>query len=298
MNVHTITTISINIAIFVLFLFCAPSKTYAQFMNKNNNNKNFRNRRQVAQRNYNDELMKKNTININDRIYYNKVVTTPFIESICPLVSDLVFKDETGLYELGQIDKEEFRALMVQNVSHAFLSEVYTSKNYPTHRHDINLDITIEDIYKYNKNHCKKYYAHYIYQKKEARQRVHEYHIEKTNVITIDQRPYHHIKDYEFQKPLCGIINNYKRMNESFSSRESFINSLVSNITQEYMIQIYTLANFEKLYKNDAVLQNPSENDINLYYQEHCKHLYEANYYAYLTSAVFGTTAVALITVL
>jgi hypothetical protein len=292
MNVYTINII----VIFIVFLFSTTHKTNAEIINKNN--KNTVNRRKIAQRNYNDELMKKNTININDNIYYNKVVTTPFIESICPLVSDLVFKDETRIYEVSEMDKERFHDIMIRNVSHAFLSDVYTSKNYPTHRHDINLDITIADIYKYNKKHCKKYYVKLLPLKKEVQQRVHEYHIEKTNVITIDQRPYYHIKDYQFQKPLCGIINNYKRMNESFSSRENFINSLVNNVTQEYMRQIYTPENFEKLYKNDAVLQTPSESDINLYYQKHCKHLHETNYYAYLSTAVFGTAAVALVTVL
>ena len=54
-------------------------------------------RRENPQYKYNDELMKKNTININDRIYYNKLVTTPFLEQICHMVSELVFIDETKL---------------------------------------------------------------------------------------------------------------------------------------------------------------------------------------------------------
>ena len=284
-----------NQVIIIVSILCLLYFTTAldtQLMNKNSNNKNsINNKRKNAQRKYNDELMQKNTININDRIYYNKLVTTPFIESMCPLISELVFIDETNLYELNQLNKQEFQASVIQNVSHAFLSEVYTSKNYPTHRHDIKLDITIPDIYKYNKNHCKTEYAKYIYQKKEARQLVHEYHIKKTNIITIDQRPYYHIKDYEFQKPLCPIINTYKRMNATFSSRENFINSLVNNITYEYMIQIYTPKNFEKLYKKDPLLDPPSENDINLYYQDHCKHLHEEKYYAYLSTFVLGSTA-------
>lgn len=294
MNIHII-----NIAVlFVIALFSLTFVTNAQLINKNSNNKNTqKHKRKMAQRNYNDELMKKNTININDRIYYNKVVTTPFLESICPLISELVFMDETNLYELNKIEKEEFHAAMVQNVSDAFLSEVYTSKNYPTHRNDVNLNITIQDIYKYNKNHCRNEYVKYIYQKKEAQQKVHEYHIKKTDVININQRPYYHIKNYEFQKPLCPIINNYKRMNDSFSSRENFINSLVNNITKEYMIQIYTPKNFEKLYKTNPVLQQPSENDINIYYQDHCKHLHEKNYYTYLSTIVLGSTA-ALVSIL
>ncbi len=294
MNIYTISIASL----FVIVLFSLTFVTDAQLINKNSNNKNTLNhKRKMAQRNYNDELMKKNTININDRIYYNKVVTTPFLESICPLISELVFMDETKLYELNQLNKQEFQASVIQNVSHAFLSEVYTSKNYPTHRHDVNLNITIQDIYKYNKNHCRNEYVKYIYQKKETQQKVHEYNIEKTNVITINQRPYYHIKDYEFQKSLCPIINNYKRMNESFSSREKFINSLVNNITHEYMTTIYTIKNFEKLYKTNAVLESPSENDINIYYQDHCKHLQETNYYTYLSTIVLGSTA-ALVSIL
>lgn len=280
----------IIVAIFMLLCF-ASAYHYTETKQLSNTNKLNR-RREKAQRKYNDKLMEKNTININDRIYYNKLVTTPFLESICPIVSELVFIDETNLYELHQLTMNEFQTSMVQNVSHAFLSDVYTSKNYPTHRHDVLLNITIADIYKYDKNHCKKEYAKFRYLKKETRQKVHEYHIEKTNIISIDQRPYYHIKDYEFQKPLCPIIQSYKRINETFSTRENYVHSFVNNITDEYMYQVYTRENFEHLYKNNAILQIPSEDDINLYYKEHCKHLYETSYYTYLSTIVLGSTAV------
>ena len=249
---------------------------------------------ELAQRKYNDELMKKNTININDRIYYNKLVTTLFLESICPTVSELVFMDETNLYELNQLTLEDFHSGMLTNVSNAFLNDVYTSKNYPTHRHDIVLNITIADIYKYNRHHCKKEFAKYRNLKRDALQRVHEYHIQQTNIITIDQIPYYHIKDYMFQKVLCPIIFGYKQINETFSSREKYVKSLVDNITCEYMSQVYTEKNYNKLYKNDAILQIPSEDDINMYYQLHCKHLDSVNYnyYAYLSTFVLGSAAV------
>jgi hypothetical protein len=251
-------------------------------------------RGEKSQRKYNDEVMKKPTININDRIYYNKVVTTPFLEEICPMVSDLVFIDETKLYEMNEITKEDFQNNMLQNISHAFLSDVYTSKNYPTHRCDITLNITINDIYKYDKNHCKKEYAKLIYLKKEARQLVHEYHMQKTKFITIEHRPYYHLKDYIFQKPLCPIIGVYKRMNESFSSHEKFVNSLVNNITQEYMEKIYTPKNFGKLYQKDTIVEPLSEHDINKYYKEHCKHLYKTNTFTYVSTIVLGSTAALL----
>ena len=127
--------------------------------------------------------------------------------------------------------------------------------------------------------------------KKETHQKVHEYRIQKTNIISIDQRPYYHIKDYEFQKPLCPIIQSYKRINETFSTRENYVNSFVNNITDEYMYQVYTRENFEHLYKNNAILQIPSEDDINLYYKEHCKHLYETSFYRYLSTIVLGSSA-------
>ena len=248
-------------------------------------------RRENPQYKYNDELMKKNTININDRIYYNKLVTTPFLEQICHMVSELVFIDETKLYEINEITKEYFQKNMLQNISYAFLSDVYTSKNYPTHRHDVTLNITINDIYKYDKNHCKNEKAKLKYFKKEALQKVHEYHMQKTSLITIQVRPYYHITDYEFQKPLCNTIENYKRINDSFSTHENFVNSLVNNITTEYMIKIYTPKNFEKLYQKDAILEPPSENDINQYYKEHCKHLYETDTFRYASNVVLGSTA-------
>lgn len=285
-----------------VILFCFASVfifTDAQLLkNKINNRRREKSQYKYnAQRKYNDELMKKNTININDRIYYNKLVTTPFLQEICPMVSELVFIDETKLYEMNEITKEDFQNNMLQNISHAFLSDVYTSKNYPTHRHDVTLNITINDVYKYDKNHCKNEYAKLTYKKKETHQKVHEYHLQKTNLITIEHRPYYHIKDYEFQKPLCPTIQAYKRMNESFSTHENFVNSLVNNITQEYMMKIYTPKNFEKFYQKDAILQLPSENDINQYYKEHCKHLYEMDTYMYVSTIVLGSTA-ALVSIL
>ena len=93
---------------------------------------------------------------------------------------------------------------------------------------------------------------------------------------------------------MCPIIEAYKRINETFSTRENYVNSLVNNITDEYMSQVYTKANFEKLYKNDAILKIPSENDINIYYNEHCKNLYKTNYYMYLSTIVLGSTAAVI----
>jgi hypothetical protein len=277
--------------LFMLFCLASVLSNIDAKRLTNTNKKRRRRRRDLAQRKYNDELMKKPTININDRIYYNKQVTTPFLQSICPIVSELVFQDETKLYELNLLNETEFHIMALQNVSHAFLSDVYTSKNYPTHRYDVLLNITIKDIYQYDKTHCRKEYEKFRYLKNAAHQRVHEYRIKKTNIITIDQRPYYHIKDYDFQKPLCPIIQNYKRMNESFSTRENFVNSLVTNITSEYIIQVYTPKNFEKMYNPNAVLQSPSEEDINVYYESHCKHLHDKKIYAYLTTFVLGSAA-------
>ena len=254
-------------------------------------------RHDLAQRHYNDELMKKNTININDRIYYNKEVNTPFLMSICPIVSELVFNDETKLYELDQITEEDFHTMMIHNISEAFLQDVYTSKNYPTHRVDVVLNITIADIYKYNTHHCRKEMTKYHHLKKDVHQKVHEYHILKTKLITIHERPYYHIKDYGFQKSLCPIIEKYKQINETFSTRENFINSLANNISFEFMSQVYTKENFDKMYKTDALLQLPSEEDINIYYTNHCKYLHNTYYYAYLSTIVLGSAA-AIISVL
>lgn len=250
---------------------------------------NIRTRRQ---RKYNDDLMKKNTININDRIYYNKIVTTPFLASICPVVSDLLVKYRTGFYEFENYNHIEFQDVMIRNVSDAFLSEVYTDKNYPTHRHDAVLQVTVNDIDRYKNYHCKALYNKLLPEMKTKVQTLHEYHTQQSPVITIELRPNYYTYDYSFQKQLCPTIKHYKRINESYSTRENFVNALVRNITTEYMSQIYTLMNFPALYRNDAILQTPSEDDINAYYQHHCTYIDQPNYYGVYITAFFSTVAV------
>ena len=63
----------IIVAIFMLLCF-ASAYHYTETKQLSNTNKLNR-RREKAQRKYNDKLMEKNTININDRIYYNKLVS-------------------------------------------------------------------------------------------------------------------------------------------------------------------------------------------------------------------------------
>ena len=253
---------------------------------------NIRTRRQ---RHYNDALMKKKSININDRIYYNKIVTTPFLASICPVVSDLLVKYRTGFYEFENYNHTEFQDVMIRNVSDAFLSEVYTDKNYPTHRHDAVLQVTVNDIDRYKNYHCKAFYNKLLPEMKTKVQALHEYHTQQSPVITIELRPNYYTRDYHFQKQLCPTIQHYKRINESYSTRENFVTALVRNITTEYMSQIYTLMNFPAVYRNNAILQTPTEDDINLYYQNHCTYIDAPNYYGVYITAFFSTVAVVSI---
>jgi len=235
-----------------ILLLCFALARSTQLLNRNKH----RNTREMGQRNYNDELMKKNTININDRIYYNGIVTTPFIESICPIVSDLVFKDEMRLYATNQV---EFHNSMIRNVSNAFLTDVYTGRNYPTHRHDVLLIVTVDDIHKYNKNHCKNEYSKLTLYKRG----VSEY---RTIVDKIKN-------DEEF------IIYDYK--------------TIVNNRTQEYMLQVYNPINFDKLH-----IKTENDEFNNHIDQDYYKLLYRTTYYAYLTTAIFGTVAIAIISIL
>ena len=64
-------------------------------------------------------------------------------------------------------------------------------------------------------------------------------------------------------------------MNATFSSHENFVNALVQNITEVYMMTVYTPENFQHLYNPSATLQSPTETEINDYYTTHCQHLRE-----------------------
>ena len=268
-------------SVLLLVLFIAPVFSYS--------------RRASRQRQYNDAVMKKNTININDRIYYNKIVTTPFLASICPVVSDLLVKYQTGFYEFENYNHTEFQDVMIRNVTDAFLSEVYTEKNYPTHRHDVVLQVTVDDIKRYNNYHCKTLYKTLLPEIKAKTQSLYEYRTQQSPVITIELRPNYYTRDYQFQKQLCPTIQHYKRINESYSTRENFVTALVRNITTEYMSRIYSLVNFPAVYRNNAILQTPTEDDINLYYQNHCTYIDAPNYYGAYVAALFSTVAVVSI---
>jgi hypothetical protein len=255
---------------FFLFVFAAA----CIFANAYSTTSRTKTRRQ---REYNDKLMKKSTININDNIYYNQYKTPECMLEICPLVNDLIYKDHTKLYEIEGHTKESYHETMIQNVTHAFLSEVYNGRNYPTYRPDVTLEVTFKDIKTYNNKFCSRSYRKMLTSAETAikSQKVYEYHASYKNPITIEHKPQFDKNDYEFQKPLCPIIQNYKMMNASFSSHDNFVNALVQNITEVYMMTVYTPENFQHLYNPSATLQPPTETEINQYYTTHCKHLRE-----------------------
>lgn len=250
----------------------------------------------TRQREHNDKIMKKPTININDNIYYNQYNTPECMLAICPLVNELMYKEYTRLYEIEGYNQNSYHAAMIQNVTHAFLSEVYNGRNYPTYREYAILEVTFKDIQTYNKKFCYRSYKKMINSETTttSSQKIYEYHAAKKNTITIEHKPQFNKFDYEFQKPLCPMIQNFKMMNLSYSSHENFINDLVKNITHEYMTIIYTPANFHHLYNPKVILQPPSETEINNYYTTHCKHLLEYTPFQ-MWSGIAGMVTVALI---
>lgn len=196
---------------------------------------------------------------------------------ICPLINELIYKDQTKLYEIEGHTKASFHETMIHNVTDAFLSEVYNGRNYPTYRNDAILEVTLKDIQTYNTKFCYRSYKKLLHnaETKIHSQQVYEYHAFYKNPITIEHKPQFDKNDYEFQKPLCPIIQNFKMMNATFSSHENFVNALVQNITESYMMVVYTPENFPNIYNPTTTLQTPTETEINHYYTIHCQHLRE-----------------------
>lgn len=250
------------------------------------------------QREYNDKLMQKPTININDNIYYNQYKTPECMLEICPLINELIYKDQTKLYEIEGHTTESYHETMIQNVTNAFLSEVYLGRNYPTYRENVILEVTLKDIKTYNKKFCYRSYKKLLNNAETAihSQQVYEYHASYKNPITIEHKPQFNKNDYEFQKPLCPIIKNFKMMNDSFSSHENFVDALVQNITEVYMTIVYTPENFPNIYNPTTTLQPPTETEINHYYTVHCKHLREYSPFQ-MWSGVATMVTVALISI-
>jgi hypothetical protein len=125
------------------------------------------NRIGVQQRNYeqkrhNDEIMSKDTIGINDRIYYNKVIKTQFHELLCPYIQELLVFDESQYFiMMGYTSLENYREYLLKNVSDFYMNEIYTSRNYPTYRENVILvNVTMDDVYLYHKHQCSKYPVH------------------------------------------------------------------------------------------------------------------------------------------
>ena len=110
------------------------------------------------QKSHNDALMAKPTITINDRIWYNKVIPTEFQEKLCPYIQELLVFDESKYYIVLGYTLENYHEYLLKNVSDYFMTEIYTSHNYPTYRENVILEnVTMSDVYLYHKQQCKKY---------------------------------------------------------------------------------------------------------------------------------------------
>ncbi len=115
--------------------------------------------RNYNQKQYNDYLMAKTTININDRIWYNKVITESFHELLCPYMQELIVFEQSNYYKtLGYKSLEDYHLYMLKNISDFYINEIYNQRNYPTYRENVTLEnIIMKDVYIYYKYHCRKY---------------------------------------------------------------------------------------------------------------------------------------------
>lgn len=110
------------------------------------------------QKTYNDHLMAKPTIGINDRIWYNKVIATKFQEKLCPYIQELLVFQESKYYVVLGYTLEKYHEYLLKNVTDFYMKEIYTLHNYPTYRENVTLEnVTMSDVYLYHKQQCKKY---------------------------------------------------------------------------------------------------------------------------------------------
>jgi hypothetical protein len=229
------------------------------------------------QQKYDKELIERNYITINDKIYYDKIITTEYMRKICPTIIDLTLKDITEYYLVNGLTKNEYQEIIIKNVSDVYMNEVYVEKHIPTYRSNVNLFIDISDIYTYQKNHCEYYFLNYKnnfeYNENfdKYKQIVHQHNSKHYDLITIEEKPIYNIDHYDFQTVLCPVINelltNKRRLNS-----DKLMNNILTmqNITKEYMNKIYTEENFKEMKRNGVKLKVPSLEDIYNYEKNHC----------------------------
>jgi formylmethanofuran dehydrogenase subunit E len=239
--------------------------------------------RKENERKCNEEIMKKDFITINDKIVCDKTirsVTKEYMKQICPAIIDLTLKEITEYYVIEGLTKEEFQDYIIRNISHAYMSKVYTYKNIPTYRPNMKLVIDINDIYTYQHNHCQQYFVdiknHNEYKENlhKYKQEVHEHFIKNDdNLITIETKPYYDVDKYDFQKVLCPTIEELLVTNKTRLNSNKLMNKIliVQNISKEFMNNVYTEKNFKGLKMTNARLKAPSLEDIYRYYENHCK---------------------------
>ena len=239
--------------------------------------------RKEIERKCNEEIMKKDFITINDKIVCDKTiqsVTKEYMKQICPAIIDLTLKEITEYYVIEGLTKKEFQDYIVRNISDAYMTKVYTSKNVPTYRPNIKLVIDINDIYTYQHNHCQYYfvdiknYNEYKENLHKYKQELHEHFIRNDdNLITIETKPLYDVDKYDFQKVLCPTIEELLVTNKTRLNSNKLMNKIliVQNISKEFMQNVYTEKNFKELKMKNARLKAPSLEDIYRYYENHCK---------------------------
>ena len=151
------TSQKMNFTILSAIFLCLISGVFANTPESHHSHRGIQNR-MFDQKTYNDHLMAKPTIGINDRIWYNKAVPTEFQEKLCPYIQELLVFEESKYYVVLGYTLEKYHDYLVQNVSDFYMEEIYTLHNYPTYRENVTLEnVTMGDVYLYHKQQCKKY---------------------------------------------------------------------------------------------------------------------------------------------
>jgi len=151
------TSQKMNFTILSAIFLCLISGVAANTPDSHHSHRGIQNQ-MFDQKTYNDHLMAKPTIGINDRIWYNKAIPTEFQEKLCPYIQELLVFQESKYYVVLGYTLENYHEYLLKNVSDFYMEEIYTLHNYPTYRENVTLEnVTMSDVYLYHKLQCKKY---------------------------------------------------------------------------------------------------------------------------------------------
>jgi hypothetical protein len=121
------------------------------FVNYKNNKEYFENMNKYKQLVHEYLSSQSNTITLETKPLYN-IDHYEFQTVLCPIIRELLITNKTRLSSNKLMNK----ILIVQNISKEFMQKVYTEENFKGMKlNNVKLKApSLEDIYKYEKNHC------------------------------------------------------------------------------------------------------------------------------------------------